>query len=100
MRLSLRALVCLVVALALATGAAYGACGKKDTTEGTLTSVDAATKTVVVKAADGKEVKLTMTATTAVKDAGGKSAEASALVGKSVKVVSEHAKIDSITQVA
>jgi hypothetical protein len=100
MKSSLKSLICLVVVLALTAGAAYGACGKKDTVEGTLTSVDAATKTVMVKAADGKEVKLTLTATTEVKDAQGAKVEAAKLVGKSVKVVSEHAKIDSITQAA
>jgi hypothetical protein len=97
---SLKTLVTLVVVIALTAGAAYGACGKKDTTEGTLTSVDAATKSVVVKAADGKEVKLTLTATTEVKDASGNKVDAGKLVGKNVKVISEHAKIDSIAQAA
>ena len=98
MRVGLRAIVCLFVVLALVAGATYGACGKKDTNEGTLTSTDAATKSVVVKGADGKEVKLTLTPTTAVKDTTGKVVDVASLVGKSVKVVSEHAKIDSITQ--
>jgi hypothetical protein len=93
-------LICLVVVFALTAGAAYGACGKKDTAEGTLTSMDAATKTIVVAGADGKEVKLTLTATTDVKDAKGQKVDVATLVGKQVKVVSEHAKIDSIAQKA
>ena len=48
MKSSLKSLICFVVILALTAGATYGACGKKDTTEGTLTSMDAATKTVMV----------------------------------------------------
>jgi hypothetical protein len=98
MKSSLKSLLCVVVVLALTAGATHAACGKKDTTEGTLTSMDADTKTVKVKAADGKEVKLTLTATTVSKDGSGETVDAKELVGKQVVVVSEHAKVDSITE--
>ncbi len=99
MRVVTRMLAVLVV-LALAAGAAYAGCGAKDTLQGTLKSVDADNNMVVVVGEDGKEVKLTMTKSTAVKDAEGNKAEVSKLVGKQVEVVSEHAKIDSITLMA
>jgi hypothetical protein len=94
-------LLCLIVVLAVGAGAAVAGCGHKDTHQGTLKSVDADSNTVVVMVGEeGKEVELTLTAETKVTDAEGNQADASKLVGKQVKVVSEHAKIDSITQVA
>lgn len=88
------------VVLAVATGVAFANCGHKDTHQGTLKSVDAESNSVVVVAEDGKEVKLTLTAETTVTDAEGNASKVSTLVGKKVKVVSEHAKIDSIEQLA
>jgi hypothetical protein len=97
MRFKMQALL-LIAVLALGAGAVLADCGVKDTHEGTLKSVDADKNIIVVVAQDGKEVRLTLTAQTRVTDAEGKKAEASGLVGKKVKVVSEHAKIDSIEQ--
>jgi len=96
----MKSLVLIVVLLALGAGAAFAGCGVKDTHEGTLKSADADQQTVVVVGQDGKEVNLTLTAETRVTDAAGKEAQLSDLVGKKVKVVSEHAKIDSIQQTA
>jgi hypothetical protein len=91
----------LVVVLALAAAPAAAGCGVKDTHEGTLKSVDADSNSVVVEVGqDGKQVKLTLTAKTEVTDSEGNAIEASALVGQKVQVVSEHAKIDSIKQLA
>ena len=90
----------LIVVLALSAGAASADCGVKDTNEGTLQSVNADKNEVVVVGEDGKEVKLTLTANTEVMDAEGNKAEVSKLVGKKIKVVSEHAAIDTSQQIA
>ncbi len=74
----------------LSMSSAFAACGKKVTSEGTLKSFDPATKALVVEAKDGKATTITLTPTTAGADA------AAGLVGKSVKVVSEHGKADSV----
>ena len=100
MRVTMRSLFLIVVLLALGAGAAAAGCGVKDTHEGTLKSADGEKNIVVVVGQDGKEVSLTLTASTQVTDAEGKTAKVSDLVGKTVKVVSEHAKVDSIQQKA
>ena len=100
MRSATKSLCMIAVLLALGAGAAFADCGIKDTHEGTLKSADVAKNTVVVVGQDGKEVSLTLTAKTLVSDAAGKTAKVADLVGKKVKVVSEHAKIDSIQQTA
>jgi flavin-dependent dehydrogenase len=92
-------LLSLIAVLVLAATAASAGCGAKDTTEGTLKSVDKENNAVVVEVKEGEEVKITLTAKTEVVDADGKKAEVSKLVGSKVKVVSEHAKADSIQQV-
>ena len=94
---TMKNLVSLLVVLVLCAGVAVAGCGHKETVEGTLQSVDEEANTVVV-GDDGKKVELGITAETKVTDAEGKEAELSKLVGKGVKVVSEHAKVDSITQ--
>lgn len=99
MRLAMKSLS-LIVVFALGVAAASAGCGIKDTHEGTLKSVDADKKEVVVVGEDGKEVKLKFTTKTEVMDAEGNKAEVSKLVGKEVEVVSEHAEIDSIKQIA
>ncbi len=90
----------LIVVVALGAGAAAAGCGIKDTHEGTLKSVDPDSNVVVVVGEDGEEVKLTLTTKTQVTDAEGNEAKVSELVGKEVKVVSEHAEVDSIKQIA
>ncbi len=78
-------------ALALAAAAQAG-CGKTVTNEGTLKSFDAEKKVVVVADKAGKETKITLTAKT--KGADG----VKELVGKAVKVESEHGKASSISK--
>jgi|GEM_PF-674297 len=78
--------------ISLGLGSAFAGCGKVVTNEGKLKSFDAATKAVVVEGKDGKEAKLTLTPSA-------KGAEdAEKLVGKNVKVDSEHGKITSIAK--
>jgi hypothetical protein len=89
----------LLAVLALGAGIASAGCGAKDTHEGTLNAVNADSKTIVV-VVDGEEVKLNLTDETRVMDAEGNETKAASLVGKKIKVVSEHAKIDSIEQLA
>lgn len=81
----------LTAILALSLGSAHAACGKKVTSEGTLKSFDAEKKQLVVEDKDGKATTITLTPTTTGADT------AAALVGKTVKVVSEHGKADSVT---
>lgn len=86
----MKKILVLTAIVTLCLGSAYAACGKKVTNEGTLKSFDAATKTLVIEAKDGVAATITLTPTTAGADA------VAALVGKSVKVVSEHGKADSV----
>ena len=86
----MKKLLALTALLALSLGSADAACGKKVTSEGTLKSFDAATKTLTVESKDGKAATITLTPTTTGADALDK------LVGKAVKVVSEHGKADSV----
>ena len=78
-------------ALALAAAAQAG-CGKTVTNEGTLKSFDAEKKVVIVADKAGKETKITLTPNT--KGADG----VKELVGKAVKVESEHGKASSISK--
>ena len=76
-------------------GLVEAGCGKKQTDAGTLSSFDKDTKTLVVSV-DGKDVTLTATKNTEAKDADGKATNLDSLVGKKVKVTSEHKKVDSV----
>jgi hypothetical protein len=86
-----KALTLLAVS-ALALGSAYAGCGKVVTNEGKLKSFDAATKKIVVEGKDGKAATLTLTPTSKGAE------EAEKLVGKDVKVDSEHGKITTIAK--
>ena len=86
----------ILAAVAVSASAAYAGCGKKVDNAGELTSYDADTKALVVTVGD-KKVKLTTTPKTEFKTKDGKKAKAADLVGKKVKVVSEHKKVDSVT---
>ena len=80
----------LIAIVALCSGSAFAGCGKKVTSEGTLKSFDAESKTLVVEAKDGKATTVTLTPSTTGADT------IATLVGKSVKVVAEHGKADSV----
>ena len=86
----MKKLLVLATLLTLSLGSTYAACGKKVTNEGTLKSFDATTKVLVVEGKDGKAATITLTPTTAGADT------VATLVGKAVKVVSEHGKADSV----
>ena len=83
-----------LLAMATLTLGAQAGCGKKVTDEGTLKSYDAEKKSAVIEKADGKSATVTLTPTTTGAD---KVAE---LVGKAVKVISEHGKADSVAAAA
>ena len=80
-----------IIAIAsLSLGSAVAGCGKTVTNEGTLKSFDPATKTLTVEGKDGKAASITLTPATSGAD------KAATLVGKSVKIVSEHGKATSV----
>lgn len=91
MKFILSMILVLSLGFSAASGTVFAGCGKKVTNKGTLTSVDADTKVIVV-ASKGEETKLTLTPGT--KANGAKLAE---MVGKKVTVISEHNKVDSVT---
>jgi hypothetical protein len=89
----------LVVAMAfmLTIAASYAGCGKKVNNTGKLNSFKAESKQVVIEE-KGKKVKLKITPSTKFfASEGGSEVSIDKLLGKNVKVVSEHKKIDSIT---
>lgn len=83
----MKKILTLIAALALTVSANAG-CGKKVTTNGTLSAYDSKAKTITVKAGK-KNVKLKLTSAT--------KGDPAKLKGKAVKVISEHKKVDSIT---
>jgi VCBS repeat-containing protein len=80
----------LIAIVSLSAGSAFAACGKTTTSEGTLKSYDAEKKTLVVEAKDGKATTITLTPSTTGADT------IATLIGKSVKVVAEHGKAQSV----
>ncbi len=88
-----------IAALSIALTGAYAGCGKKVDNVGTLKSYDATAKEMIVEA-KGKETKITVTPDTESKDKDGNEISIDDLVGKEVKVVSEHSKADSVTEKA
>jgi hypothetical protein len=91
----MKTILSIIAVVALGAGSVFANCGKKVETTGKLKSFDAETKTLVV-VAKGKESTITLTPTTEIKK-GKKEIEITELVGKKVKVVSEHDKADSVT---
>ncbi|MEM8955280.1 MAG: hypothetical protein AAGD22_14095 [Verrucomicrobiota bacterium] len=92
----MKAILSILTVIALA-GAAYAGCGKKVTDTGTLKSFDADTKEVVLEAG-GSHSKFTATKNTAAKGKDGAKASLDDLVGKPVIIISEHGKIDEVTE--
>ena len=86
----MKKLLALIALVSLSFVTADAACGKKVTNEGTLKSYDAEKKALTVEGKDGKSTTLTLTPSSTGADT------VATLVGKSVKVVSEHGKIDSV----
>ncbi len=86
----MKKLLTIITLVAFSAGSAFAACGKKVTDEGKLKSFNAEKKEVTIEVAGGKTVARTMTPDSKVT---GKIEE---LVGKAVKVVSEHGKVDSV----
>jgi hypothetical protein len=93
----MKKLLSIVTIVVLSAAASFAACGKKVTDAGTLKSIDADSKQVVIETADGKTVKRTLTPETKTTAKDGAAAKAEDLVGKAVSVVSEHNKVDSIS---
>lgn len=87
----MKKLLTIISVVALSAGSVFAGCGKKVTDEGKLTSYNADKKEVTITTADGKAVNRVLTPASTV------SGKIEELVGKAVKVVSEHNKIDSVT---
>lgn len=93
----MKKLLTLSIAAMLTLSAAYAGCGKKVNNTGKLKSFKAEAKQIIV-VENGKNIKLKVTpGTKYFASEGGKEVKADDLVGKNVKVVSEHKKVDSIT---
>lgn len=86
----MKKLLAILTLVAFSAGSTFAACGKKVTDEGTLKSYNADKKEITVESKDGKTSTLVMTPDSKV------SGKIEDLIGKSVKVVSEHKKIDSV----
>jgi hypothetical protein len=85
----MKKLLTLVTLVAFSAGAAIAGCGKTVTNEGKLSSINKETKEIAIQEKDGKTVTLKLTpGTTGATDE---------MVGKNVKVVSEHGKVQSVT---
>jgi len=80
----------ILTALCLMAGISHAGCGKKVTDTGVLKAYDAETKQITIV---GAKSKLTITP----KTKGARNLKA--LVGKKVKVISEHKKVDSVEAV-
>ena len=91
MRFVVSMILASVLAFGVSLGSAYAGCGKKVTNKGTLKSLDADKKTIVV-ASKGEETKLSLTTSTKAIGAD----KIADMVGKNVKVISEHSKVDSV----
>ncbi len=87
----MKKLLTIITIVAFSAGSVFAACGKKVTDEGKLKSFNAEKKEVTIETADGKSVARVMTPDTKV------SGKIEELVGKSVKAVSEHNKLDSVS---
>ena len=94
----MKKILSILTLVAFSASAGFAACGKKVTDEGTVKSIDADKKEITVQTADGKTVARVLTPTTTLTAKDGKAAKADALVGKKVKVVSEHNKVDSVSE--
>lgn len=86
---SMKAILCTLAILGLSLASSQAGCGKTVTDTGKLKSFDKDAKALVIEV-DGKEVKRTLTPTSKGAD------DVEKLVGKSVVVVSEHNKVDSV----
>jgi hypothetical protein len=87
---NMKKLLAILTLVAFSAGSTFANCGKKVTDEGTLKSYNADKKEITVETKDGKTVARVMTPDTKV---AGKIED---LIGKAVKVVSEHNKLDSV----
>jgi hypothetical protein len=94
----MKKLIALFVGLVIAVGSANAMCGKKVTATGTLKAYDKDSKSITVTTGSNT-AEVTLTPNTEYKDAAGKMAKIDDLVGKSVTVISEHNKADSVQEV-
>ena len=94
----MKKLISTLAVLALSAGVAFAACGKTETDKGTVQTYDAEKKQIVIQTAEGKSVTRTLTPTTKATAKDGTAAKTDALKGKTVSVVSEHGKVQTISE--
>ncbi len=85
----MKKLLTILTLVAFSAGSAIAGCGKTVTNEGKLSSIDKEKKEIAIEGKDGKTVTLTLTP--------GSTGATDELVGKNVKVVSEHGKVQTVT---
>jgi hypothetical protein len=86
----MKKLLAILTIVAVSAGSTFAACGKKVTDEGKVTNYNADKKEISIEVAEGKTVALTLTPDTKL------AGKAEDLVGKKVKAISEHKKLDSV----
>lgn len=92
----MKKILSILTILAFTASAGYANCGKTDTDEGKLT-FNAEKKEVTIETSDGKKVNRVLTPDSKLTSKDGTAAKVDALQGKTVKVVSEHNRIQSIS---
>jgi hypothetical protein len=86
----MKQLLSILTLVAFSASAGLAACGKTVTDEGKVTSVNTEKKEISIETADGKTVTRVLTPSSTGADA--------KLVGKKVKIVSEHNKVQSVAE--
>jgi ABC-type Fe3+-hydroxamate transport system substrate-binding protein len=94
----MKKLLTILTIAAVAAGSAYAGCGKTETDKGTVSSIDTEKKQITIQTAEGKTVTRTLTPSSKITAKDGKAAEGSALKGKTVAVVSEHGKVQTVSE--
>jgi hypothetical protein len=85
----MKSILCTLALISLSVASSHAGCGKTVTDTGKLKSFDKDSKALVIEV-DGKEVKRTLTPTSAGAE------DVEKLVGKDVVVVSGHNKVESV----
>lgn len=94
----MKTLLTTLVLVAFGASAAFAACGKTETDKGLLQSMNAESKQITIQTADGKSVTRTLTPTSKMTGKDGAVATGDALKGKTVSVVSEHGKVQTVAE--
>ena len=93
----MKKLFAILASIAIA-GSVYAGCGKKITSVGKLEAFDVKKKTLTLEKGTAKDKKgLKLTSKTKITGSDGKAAKIDSLKGKSITVISEHGKVNSVS---